>query len=394
MRLEGIGFGFLIPIYFVVTGMTSTSTASSPRRASASRRCSSACCSSSAGARRCSGCASSAAAQTRSARPLRRDRAAADRRDRRHRHRPRRDRRGCRRVADRRGDDLGARPPVAGDFDRGRASSDHADAARRRLPRSEAGGGNVTSCPDSTAARPDPRRRLRRDSAPRASSKDADVDVVLVDKHDYHTFQPLLYQVATDLLETAAVGHPLRDLFHDQPNVTVHQATVDRDRPRQREVQFEEMAPLAYDYLVLGARRRGQLLRRRGRGGARLPDVHARRRGAPARSTSWSTGRPPTRIPSLDRRRRAQRRHRRRRPDRRRERRRHRRALPQQLREGLPGPPAGEGADHAGRGRPGALHDVQAEPPRATRRRRCEKRGVEVAGRRGRQLDRRRRASR
>ena len=31
--------------------------------------------------------------------------------------------------------------------------------------------------------------------------KDADADVVLVDQHDYHTFQPLLYQVATDLLE-------------------------------------------------------------------------------------------------------------------------------------------------------------------------------------------------
>ena len=32
--------------------------------------------------------------------------------------------------------------------------------------------------------------------------KDADVEVVLIDKHDYHTFQPLLYQVATALLET------------------------------------------------------------------------------------------------------------------------------------------------------------------------------------------------
>ena len=31
--------------------------------------------------------------------------------------------------------------------------------------------------------------------------KNSDVDVVLVDKHDYHTFQPLLYQVATGLLE-------------------------------------------------------------------------------------------------------------------------------------------------------------------------------------------------
>ena len=56
--------------------------------------------------------------------------------------------------------------------------------------------------------------------------KDADVDVVLVDKHNYHTFQPLLYQVATDLLEEAAVGHPLRDLFHDQANVTVHRTSA------------------------------------------------------------------------------------------------------------------------------------------------------------------------
>src|SRR3954452_11284729 len=81
--------------------------------------------------------------------------------------------------------------------------------------------------------------------------KDADVDVVLVDKHDYHTFQPLLYQVATDLLENAAVGHPLRDLFQEQPNALVHNATVSGLDLDRREVQFEEMAPLGYDYLVL-----------------------------------------------------------------------------------------------------------------------------------------------
>ncbi len=74
---------------------------------------------------------------------------------------------------------------------------------------------------------------------------------MVVDKHDFHTFQPLLYQVATDLLETTAVGHPLRDLFHDQPNAAVHQATVTSVDLEKREVQFEEMKPLAYDYLVL-----------------------------------------------------------------------------------------------------------------------------------------------
>jgi NADH dehydrogenase len=80
----------------------------------------------------------------------------------------------------------------------------------------------------------------------------ADVDVTLVDKHDYHTFQPLLYQVATDLLETAACADPLRGLFHEQPNVAVHEATVTGIDLATREVQFAEMGPLAYDYLVLG----------------------------------------------------------------------------------------------------------------------------------------------
>ncbi len=82
--------------------------------------------------------------------------------------------------------------------------------------------------------------------------KKAEVDVTIVDKHDYHTFQPLLYQVATDLLETAACGHPLRDLFHEQPNVAVHEATVTGIDLAGREVQFAEMPPFTYDYLILG----------------------------------------------------------------------------------------------------------------------------------------------
>jgi len=82
--------------------------------------------------------------------------------------------------------------------------------------------------------------------------KDVGVDVTLVDRNDYHTFQPLLYQVATDLLETSACGHPLRDLFHGQPHVAVHVATVTGIDLARREVRFAEMGPLAYDYLVLG----------------------------------------------------------------------------------------------------------------------------------------------
>jgi NADH dehydrogenase len=81
--------------------------------------------------------------------------------------------------------------------------------------------------------------------------KKADAEVVLVDQHDYHTFQPLLYQVATDLLEPSAVGHPLRDLFHDQANVRVHLDEVTGIDLTKREARFAEMKPFAYDYLVL-----------------------------------------------------------------------------------------------------------------------------------------------
>jgi NADH dehydrogenase len=79
----------------------------------------------------------------------------------------------------------------------------------------------------------------------------ASAEVVLVEQHDYCTFQPLLYQVATALLEASDVGHALRDLFHEQPNVAVHQDAVSAVDLANREVRFAEMAPLTYDYLVL-----------------------------------------------------------------------------------------------------------------------------------------------
>jgi NADH dehydrogenase len=81
--------------------------------------------------------------------------------------------------------------------------------------------------------------------------EDADADVVLVDRHDYHTFQPLLYQLATGLLETSAVGHSLRDLVKDQDNAVIHKTTVTAVDLAAREVQFAEMEPLTYDYLVV-----------------------------------------------------------------------------------------------------------------------------------------------
>ena len=82
--------------------------------------------------------------------------------------------------------------------------------------------------------------------------KHADADVVLIDRHDYHTFQPLLYQCATGLLETTAVGHSLRDLVHGQENATIRQTTVTGVDVDAREVRFDDLDPLTYDYLVFG----------------------------------------------------------------------------------------------------------------------------------------------
>jgi NADH:ubiquinone reductase (H+-translocating) len=80
----------------------------------------------------------------------------------------------------------------------------------------------------------------------------ADVEVVLVDRHDYHTFQPLLYQLATGLLETTAVGHSLRDLLSRHENTVLHKARVTAIDLEQRTVEFDEIAPVNYDYLVFG----------------------------------------------------------------------------------------------------------------------------------------------
>jgi NADH:ubiquinone reductase (H+-translocating) len=55
---------------------------------------------------------------------------------------------------------------------------------------------------------------------------DADIRIMLIDKHDYHTFQPLLYQVATEELTPEQVGFPIRDVLHHHQNVTFHQAVV------------------------------------------------------------------------------------------------------------------------------------------------------------------------
>jgi NADH dehydrogenase len=77
------------------------------------------------------------------------------------------------------------------------------------------------------------------------------VDVVLLDQHNYHLFTPLLYQVATGLLNPSDIAYPLRTVFRHSPNVRFRQATVTRVELSNKVVRLDGAPPLSYDYLVL-----------------------------------------------------------------------------------------------------------------------------------------------
>src|SRR4029453_5031888 len=76
--------------------------------------------------------------------------------------------------------------------------------------------------------------------------------VTLIDRHNYHTFKPLLYQVATSLLNAEDVGAPVRSIFRDQDNVNFRLGTVTGINVPARKIQFEDGVEIDYDYLVLG----------------------------------------------------------------------------------------------------------------------------------------------
>jgi len=79
------------------------------------------------------------------------------------------------------------------------------------------------------------------------------VDVTLVDRHNYHTFQPLLYQVATAGLNSADVGYAVRGLFRRQRRVFFRKANVTGVDWVSQHVLLEHEPPLSFDYLVIAA---------------------------------------------------------------------------------------------------------------------------------------------
>ena len=83
--------------------------------------------------------------------------------------------------------------------------------------------------------------------------KSAPVDVTLIDRRNYHLFQPLLYQVATGSLSPGEIAAPLRSVFSRQKNVRVLLGEVVDVDPASRRVVLADGAEFPYDALIVAA---------------------------------------------------------------------------------------------------------------------------------------------
>lgn len=80
--------------------------------------------------------------------------------------------------------------------------------------------------------------------------QDQPVQIVLVDRHNYHTFQPLLYQVSTAGLEPDSIAYPLRKLFRKHRDFHFRMAEVKQIHPSEKTVDTS-LGTLSYDSLVI-----------------------------------------------------------------------------------------------------------------------------------------------
>lgn len=80
--------------------------------------------------------------------------------------------------------------------------------------------------------------------------KNKDFQVVLLDKHNYHTFQPLLYQVATGGLESGSIAYPLRKVVQNYNDFYFRLAEVERIDTEGKKV-IADIGTIYFDYLVI-----------------------------------------------------------------------------------------------------------------------------------------------
>ena len=81
-------------------------------------------------------------------------------------------------------------------------------------------------------------------------AKRPDFQVVLINRTNYHEFQPLYYQVATAGLEANSILFPLRAIFGGSKNVHIRVTNVTGVRPADKAVDTD-MGPIDYDFLVM-----------------------------------------------------------------------------------------------------------------------------------------------
>ncbi len=80
--------------------------------------------------------------------------------------------------------------------------------------------------------------------------KDKPVEVLMLDKNNYHTFQPLLYQVAMGDIEADSIAFPIRKIFVEQRNFAFRMANVLQVNAEKNSVTTD-IGVIPYDYLVL-----------------------------------------------------------------------------------------------------------------------------------------------
>jgi NADH dehydrogenase len=78
-------------------------------------------------------------------------------------------------------------------------------------------------------------------------------DVMLIDRQNYHLFQPLLYQVATAALSPADIAEPVRRMVRRYPNITVMLGEVMNICPAEKNLTLTDGATVPYDILVIAS---------------------------------------------------------------------------------------------------------------------------------------------
>ncbi len=87
--------------------------------------------------------------------------------------------------------------------------------------------------------------------AAKALAKNKQVKITLIDRHNYHLFQPLLYQVATGQLSPEDIAYPIRSIFSGKDNITVLKGLVQKIDIGQQKVILRDLT-ISYDQLILG----------------------------------------------------------------------------------------------------------------------------------------------